>query len=38
MIDPADRLFDLLPVVHRQRDAAAGWVGSPGCPASNTGR
>ena len=25
MIDPADRLFDLLPVVHRQRDAAAGW-------------
>ena len=35
MIDPADRLFDLLPVVHRQRDAAAGWplagieLGSP---------
>ena len=25
MIDPADRLFDLLPVVHRQRAAAAGW-------------
>ena len=25
MSDTADRLFDLLPVIHRQRDAAAGW-------------
>jgi hypothetical protein len=25
MIDTDDRLFDLLPVIHRQRDAAEGW-------------